>query len=78
MTGATDPVLALTNLQPNQAGTYSVTVSNPFGTVSNSAQLTFLAPLDITAQPQSQTVQVGDSAYFSCTVAASGPLAYQW
>lgn len=32
--GATGPVLVLTNLQPGQAGTYSVKVSNALGTVA--------------------------------------------
>jgi hypothetical protein len=36
------------------------------------------AAIAFTEQPQSQTVQVGHSAYFFCTVAASGTPAYQW
>ena len=35
--GATTSVLKLTNLQPGDAGTYSVTLSNPYGTNNNSA-----------------------------------------
>jgi len=77
LAGATDALLALTDLQPNQVGTYSVTVSNPFGTVSNSAQLTFLAPLDITAQPQSRTNFGGSTATFSVTVTGIEPLYFQ-
>jgi formylglycine-generating enzyme required for sulfatase activity len=34
--------------------------------------------ISFAAQPQSQTVQLGGSAYFSCTVAASGTPGYQW
>ena len=34
--------------------------------------------ISFTEQPQSQTVQVGHSAYFSCTTAAPGTPGYQW
>jgi formylglycine-generating enzyme required for sulfatase activity len=34
--------------------------------------------ISFTEQPQSQTVQVGHSAYFFCTVAAPGTPGYQW
>ena len=34
--------------------------------------------LSFTEQPRSQTVEVGHSAYFFCTVAASGTPSYQW
>jgi formylglycine-generating enzyme len=34
--------------------------------------------ISFTEQPQSQTVPLGGSAYFSCTVAASGTPGYQW
>jgi formylglycine-generating enzyme required for sulfatase activity len=36
------------------------------------------AAIFFTQQPQSQTVQLDGSAYFSCTVAASGTPGYQW
>jgi formylglycine-generating enzyme required for sulfatase activity len=36
------------------------------------------AAISFTQQPQSQTVPLGGSAYFSCTVAASGTPGYQW
>ncbi len=34
--------------------------------------------ISFTEQPQSQSVQVGHSAYFFCTVTASGTPSYQW
>jgi len=33
--GATTPTLTLSNVQPAQAGTYSVVVSNPSGSVTS-------------------------------------------
>jgi formylglycine-generating enzyme required for sulfatase activity len=34
--------------------------------------------ISFTLQPQSQTVPLGDAAYFSCSVASTNPPAYQW
>jgi formylglycine-generating enzyme required for sulfatase activity len=34
--------------------------------------------ISFTLQPQSQTVPLGNSAYFSCSVTSSNPPAYQW
>ena len=45
LTGRTSPTLALTNVQPAEAGTYSVTITNLYGTaVSSNALLTVLPP----------------------------------
>src|SRR5438093_7206523 len=52
--GATNAVLELDNVQFNQAGTYSVVVSNGFGTATSPDTELDVAPFFITAQPQSQ------------------------
>ncbi len=76
--GATSALLALNNLQPNQAGSYSVAVSNAFGgAISESAQLT-LTPMEITQQPTNRTNIVGTTATFNVEVLALPPLFYQW
>ncbi len=76
--GATSALLALNNLQPNQAGSYSVTVSNAFGgAISESAQLT-LTPMEITQQPTNRTNIVGTTATFNVEVQALQPIYYQW
>jgi hypothetical protein len=77
--GATDALLALTNVQPDRAGSYTLVVSNPVGTATSTvAALVVLVPPAITLQPSNQTVTAG--AEVSFTVAASGtePLGYQW
>src|SRR5882762_1632486 len=52
LSGATNPTLRLDNVQPAQAGTYSVRVSNPYGSAqSSSAQLTVKEPALRTHQP---------------------------
>jgi len=75
----TNAVLALINVQPSQAGSYSVQVTNAVGAVlSEPAILTVVAPVQITTQPQSQTAVVGSTVTFSVTAAGSPPLTYQW
>ncbi len=76
---ATSSTLTLNNVTTNDAGSYTVIISNGCGSVTSSnATLTVLSPPVITNQPQSVTVCSGNPAVF--TVAASGttPLAYQW
>jgi Concanavalin A-like lectin/glucanases superfamily/HYR domain/Immunoglobulin domain len=82
--GATTSVLALSNAQPANAGTYYVAVANPYGaTNSVGAVLTVLAlkPPEIIAQPQDQRVVAGSNATFSVTATGATPysvLSYQW
>ena len=81
LTNATSATLILTNVQPGQAGTYLVVVTNVAGSVTSSnAALTVNVPPMITTQPQSQTVIQGTNVTFSVTMSASStlPLNYQW
>jgi hypothetical protein len=77
--GATASSLLETNVQPSEAGSYSVVVSNSFGAVTSSnAILTVIAPPSITTQPADQTVIAGADATFTVTAAGTPPLHYQW
>lgn len=80
LVGADAATLTLTNAQPDDAGAYSVVVSNGLGSVTNAlpAILTLSAPPSITMQAMSQTVVMGNSATFSVTATGTPPLAYQW
>jgi len=63
----------------NNAGNYTVTLSNPYGSITSSvATLTIISPPVITEQPANQVVGVGGSPSFSVTVAGSGPFGYDW
>ena len=82
LTNATSATLTLTNVQPGEAGTYSVVVSNPVSAVTSSnAVLTVntnpVAPLFIT-EPTSLTANVGSNASFTATAVGSQPITYQW
>ena len=81
--GATNAVLALTNVQPWQAGNYSVTVTNLFGeALSSNAVLSINtippAPPFISVQPCNQFVAAGSLATFAVAAGGTPPLAYQW
>ena len=81
LTGDTNSVLIITGAQLSDSGSYSVLVSNSFGSVTSAvAQLsvTIPDPPSIITQPQDQTVLPGASASFSVVAGGSEPLIYQW
>ena len=80
--GATFASYALSNVQPADAGSYTVVVSNGAGAVTSNAAVlivngTSSAPA-ITTQPVSQTVTIGSSATFSAAASGSPTPTYQW
>ncbi len=82
LTNATSSTLTISNVQPGDAGIYSVIVSNPIGTAASSnAVLTVntnpVAPIFI-LQPAALTARVGDKANFSGAAIGTQPIAYQW
>ena len=77
--GATAATLALTNVQPTNAGSYRVVVSNPGGTINSSpATLTVQTPPVIATPPASQSVLVGDNVSFAVLATGTSPFTYQW
>ncbi|MBU6401242.1 MAG: immunoglobulin domain-containing protein, partial [Verrucomicrobia bacterium] len=64
--GATNSTLTLPSVQPAQAGGYSVSVSNPTGTISSvTATLTILSAPAILTGPQSEAVLAGANVSFT-------------
>ena len=77
--GATATGYTVTNAQSSDAGSYSVLVTNNWGSATSTvATLTVLVPPSITVQPQSQTISTGTCATFCVTAAGTAPLFYQW
>ncbi len=72
--------LTLTGVQPAQAGSYHVVVTNAYGAaVSSNALLTVLTyPPTLTLQPKSVTTYEGRTATFTAKAAGTAPLSYQW
>jgi len=73
----TIPSTALTN-----AGTYSVTVTNPFGAATSTGAVLSVSataePPIFQYQPNSTTVNVNGTASFAVGVVGTPPLTYQW
>jgi sugar lactone lactonase YvrE len=83
ISGATASSYTRVYVQPVDAGTYSVVVSNPANNATSAppATLTVIAvptPPSITGQPQNQTVSQTSNATFTVTSTGSAPLSYQW
>ncbi len=79
LSGATAASLSLTNIQPVNAGDYTVVVTNAFGSVTSTvAKLTVNAAPYINTPPQSLAVNAGANAAFTVTAAGGTPLFYQW
>jgi hypothetical protein len=77
--GAATPVLIVSNVQPAEAGNYSVLVSNLYGPVlSANASLTVGVPATITTQPVGQNAIAGSVVNFRVTAIGTGTLGYQW
>jgi hypothetical protein len=76
---ATNSSLTLTNVQTNQAGSYFVQVTGPYGSTQSSPALLTVTTLPvINSQPTNQTVFPGEAATFSVTASSGLPLSYQW
>ena len=79
ITGATTNKLTITNVADSDAASYSVTVTNLFGSATSSAAvLTVIDPPSITAQPVGWRVLAGGNASFNVTVSGTAPFHYQW
>jgi hypothetical protein len=78
LSGATTNPLALPNVLVSQAGTYSLLVTNPFGTASSSNANLVVAPLAITQQPTNRVAWPGGAALFNVKVTGNGPFTYRW
>lgn len=79
ISGATSATLTLISVQPGNAGSYAVVLSNSQGSVTSSAAtLTVNVAPTIDSQPQSQTVSPGSLASFSVGATGTAPLSYRW
>jgi endonuclease/exonuclease/phosphatase family metal-dependent hydrolase len=79
LSSASAASLSLTNIQPINAGDYTVVVTNAFGSITSAvAKLTVNAAPVINTQPQSLSVNAGANAAFAVGAAGGTPLFYQW
>jgi plastocyanin len=79
LTGGTAASLSFTAARAADAGTYTVAVTNPVGSVtSGTAVLRVNTPASITTQPVGRLVLAGGSVELKVVAAGSAPLNYQW
>ena len=81
LAGETDPSLALSDVALSDAGSYTVVVTNPKGSVSSNAAevaVTNAVPPTITAQPGDAVGEAGGSVLFTVLAAGTPPFSYQW
>jgi hypothetical protein len=79
ISGSSTSTLAISAAQTNNAGKYTVAVSNAVGSAnSGTATLTVDYPPSITVQPTNQTVTPGKTVKLTVTATGTAPLKYQW
>ncbi len=80
--GATAAAYAFTPTLGDSGARLRAVATNAFGTASSNVATLTVTPAPeppvITAQPQSLTLDAGQSASFSVTATGTAPLAYQW
>ena len=77
--GKTATNLLINPVTTNDAGSYTVVVTNISGSITSApASLTVITQPVITTPPQSQSNLVGTTFYFSVAATSAGPLTYQW
>lgn len=79
ISGTQSDSLTMTGLQGPETGSYTVVITNTFGTVtSTTATLTISGPVIINPQPASQTNVYGANVVFSVIAAGTSPISYSW
>jgi hypothetical protein len=75
----TNGPLTLFNISKNDTGSYTVLVTNGYGSVTSQvAMLTVVLPPKITSQPAGQTNVTGTTVNLNVTADGIGPFTYQW
>lgn len=71
--------LNLASVNATNSGTYTVVVTNFWGSVTSSPAIVIVtSPPGISSQPSSRTVLAGQTVNFSVTATGTDPLSYQW
>lgn len=80
--GATGTTLVIPNVTAANAGDYTVSVSNPYGTVVSFAAMLIVRPGPqppaISGQTASFTIDAGRTVSVSVSATGNSPLSYQW
>ena len=77
-TTTTNVSLVISNVSSANAGNYTVTVTNFWGTSNSTSALLTVIPALSVSSPQSQTNYAGKSVSISVTATGAPPISYQW
>lgn len=78
ISGAATNILSLSNVMTSDAGTYTLVVTNPFGSVTSTATVVVVVPPAFTRHPAGASVPVGMPLTLSAALSGTAPLNYQW
>ncbi|MDB6056881.1 MAG: Immunoglobulin I-set domain protein [Verrucomicrobiales bacterium] len=78
ISGATTNAFSIASAQITDAGTYSLVVTNQYGTATASAVVVVTVPPSITTQPTDQTANIGGPFAFSIAATGAPTPSYQW
>ncbi|XP_043479175.1 Down syndrome cell adhesion molecule-like protein Dscam2 isoform X3 [Leptopilina heterotoma] len=73
-----DGSLIIQNVQESDGGSYMCTASNSEGSETMEVKLTVSAPLSVHVQPAIQTVDLGKSAFLTCSASGFPQAAFYW
>ncbi len=75
----TNSALTIQAVDPTNAGSYQVVVTNLYGSATSSiVTLTVAFPPTVTNDPSSQTIVAGSAVRFSVGMSGTGPFTYHW
>ncbi len=78
ISGATTNVFAIGSAQTTDAGTYSLVVTNQYGSVTATVVIVVTVPPAIATQPTDQTANLGGPFEFSVSATGTPAPSYQW
>lgn len=76
--GATNPVLAMTDVTFFHSGNYTVVVTNMYGSLTSAVASLIVEDPFINTQPRSQFLIAGQTCRLSVGAGGTSPLGYQW
>ena len=70
--------LSFASTVATDSGTYRVTATTPYGSISSEAVLTVIQPPTVTTAATTQTLNAGGATTLTVSPSGSGPFTYQW
>jgi alpha-tubulin suppressor-like RCC1 family protein len=78
LSGTTSNILTVSNVTSSDAGTYTLFITNLFGSVTCTATVSVVVPPAFISQPAGHSVPVGLPVTLTALVSGTAPFSYQW